>query len=831
MKIIPRLPVFAVICATLLRALPAFAGGGTSILQSQAIASHYYGNDAPWFEANIPFFDCSDPEITEVYYYRWQLWKSHIRDLGEKGYILTEFLNDVSWSIRPWQTLNDATAFHIHEGRWLRDPRYVDDYIHFMYADGGDNRHFSESIADAVYSAYLANGDAAAAIRYLPDMERIYNAWNDHYDASKGLYYIDPLSDATEFSIASIEASGGKWGFSGGQAFRSSINSFMYADALAIGRLAALSGDDAAAHIYTAKAADIKEHVQGDLWNDTMHHFVDRYKADNQYVHYWDFVPGRELEGYSPWYFNLPDDSPKYAEAWSRLAATDGFAGAAGLRTVEPSYQYYMRQYIYEPHTNPPKPECQWNGPAWPFDTTLILGAIANLLDHYTQDIIHPEDYVHLLRQYAHQHYLDGNLDVQEDYNPDTGAVIVGLPRSHHYNHSDFCDLVITGLCGLHPGADNELEIHPLVGSPTAANSIRYFCLENVPYHGHAITILYDADGKHYGRGAGLSVYVDGKLAAAPSPMGKTTVQVGPPIIPAIQPRQVDLAVNCPRRGFPAPSASCNTSAIYQAVDGRVWYYPNVPKFWSTLGSSDPQDWYSIDFGGDRSVSSAKLYFYSDGDKYQPPVNYNVQTWNGADWVNAADAKMAPPQPLGNGENIVTFPPITTSKVRVLFTNRQRAATALVALKIYGGPGQTADDEKTEASRIVDQFQPGDRQSEADHGLTAEDSETGAFHDTAYRDAHGFFAFRMTVNAGTPQILRCIYWGSDAGNRTFDILVDGKLLATQTLNNNKPGEFWRVEYPLPADAVAGKSAIEVRFQAHPGNFAGGLFGCTVLKKM
>jgi hypothetical protein len=48
--------------------------GETSILPHQAIATQCFGNDAPWFEENIPFFECSDPEITQVYYYRWQLY-------------------------------------------------------------------------------------------------------------------------------------------------------------------------------------------------------------------------------------------------------------------------------------------------------------------------------------------------------------------------------------------------------------------------------------------------------------------------------------------------------------------------------------------------------------------------------------------------------------------------------------------------------------------------------------------------------------------------------------------------------------------------------------
>ena len=43
-----------------------------------------------------------------------------------------------------------------------------------------------------------------------------------------------PLLDATEYTISSIDASGGKDGFRGGDSFRPSINAYMYANARAI---------------------------------------------------------------------------------------------------------------------------------------------------------------------------------------------------------------------------------------------------------------------------------------------------------------------------------------------------------------------------------------------------------------------------------------------------------------------------------------------------------------------------------------------------------------------------------------------------------------------
>ena len=676
----------ALLAGVLCAGIPKTIAGqdGTGILPQSSLATCYFGNDAPWYEKNIPFFECSDPDITRIYYYRWQLYKSHLKDLGVRGYMVSEFLDDVGWAWNPYQSLDDATAFHINEGRWLKDNRYMDDYITFMYS-GANDRHFSEAIAAAVYNRYLANGDRSFAVKNLEAMKHFYQLWTNHYDPSKGMYYIEPLIDATEYTIASIDASGGKDGFRGGDAFRPTINSFMFGNAQAISRLAALAGDTNTAEIFAANAATLRDKVQTNLWNEDMQHFIDRLKVDNQFVHYWDFIRSRELAGYVPWTYELPGHDPKYNAAWNHLLSPQEFSGPYGLRTVGPGYEYYLRQYRYETVKGVKRPECQWNGPSWPFDTTLVLTAMANLLNDYAQDVVHADDYVRLLKQYARQHFVDGDLDLQEDYNPDTGKVIVGLPRSNHYNHSGFNDLVISGLAGLRPRADDQLEINPLIpADPAATNAINYFCLENVPYHGQMVTIVYDRDGKHYHKGAGLSVYVNGREVLKPSVLGKKLIPISAPTISATS-HPIDLAVNFTRKGYPVASASTNnvTREIYQAVDGRVWFWPNVRNYWSNIGSSTKTDWFSLNFGEEIQFSSAQLYFYADDKKFKAPAKYALQYWTGEDWAGVPSIHTTPGKPMANGENTIIFRPVTTSKLRILFTNPKSAAIALVEVKVF----------------------------------------------------------------------------------------------------------------------------------------------------
>ena len=658
------------------------ATSGAPVLPESAIAHRWFGNDAAWYANNIPFFDSPDAKLDQIYYYRWKVFRAHIRDVGAQGVVFTEFLPKVGWDRTPYSTLNDSAIFPIYDGRWLRDRSYLNDWISYIWTGGGNDRHFSESLADATWRRLLVDGDARFATRFLPSMEQMYSLWDDHYDFDKHLYWIEPLLDATEYSIASIDASGGKDGFTGGQAFRPSINSYMFANARAISRLAALAGDRAAALRYAAKAADLKQHVEQDLWSPTLDHFIDRYQVDNQYVHYWQPIRGRELVGYTPWTMGLLDGDPRYAIAWQHVLKSDQLRSPFGLRTAEPSYQYYMRQYRYDQATG--QPECQWNGPIWPFQTTQALLGLANLLNTTKQNVITRSDYAALLRQYTDLHYLDGKPDIEEDYDPATGKPIVGLPRSHHYYHSAYDDLIISGLVGIRPRADAVLEVNPLVPrNPGDPNALAWFALEHVPYHGHLVDVVYDRDGSHYHRGAGLQLFVDGRRVAAAPGLTRLTAQVRQAHLPPT-PRNVDLAVHLAGQAFPRPSASVNGSdqqTLIQSIDGRLWFFPEIQQGWTTQGSPHATDWYALDFGKPTAVAASTLFFLDDGKNFAAPQAYTIQYLDHDRWH---DVSRSATKPIANGANADHWPAVTARHFRVrLSASDANRAVRLLEWKLY----------------------------------------------------------------------------------------------------------------------------------------------------
>lgn len=142
-----------------------------------------------------------------------------------------------------------------------------------------------------------------------------------------------------------------------------------------------------------------------------------------------------------------------------------------------------------------------------------------------------------------------------------------------------------------------------------------------------------------------------------------------------------------------------------------------------------------------------------------------------------------------------------------------------------------AEKRRQELERLtVDVVHPGEQQSETDHALAGEDTQTGTYQGRKWRHAGGWFSYQLKVPPDKPVNLVCTWWGSDAGSRTFDISVDGQKLVTERMENNRPGQFYDQAYPLPPELTRGKSRVEVKLQAHPGNLAGGLYGLRIVER-
>jgi len=133
----------------------------------------------------------------------------------------------------------------------------------------------------------------------------------------------------------------------------------------------------------------------------------------------------------------------------------------------------------------------------------------------------------------------------------------------------------------------------------------------------------------------------------------------------------------------------------------------------------------------------------------------------------------------------------------------------------------------------IDLFRIGEMQPERDHKFKEKDTWVEEYRSRKARtaDRGGWFSFEMDVRSPDPLSLSVEYWGGFTGSKTFDILVEGRVIATENITNKAPGKFIDVSYKIPADLMKQKEKIEVQFVPHVGHRAGPVFTVRTIRDL
>jgi hypothetical protein len=445
-----------------------------------------------WLDANAPRFDCPDPVLVETYYYRWWTYRKHLKQTPA-GRIVTEFITDVRHA-GSYNSISCAAGFHLAEGRWLREQAFLDEYTRFWFRmDAGKPEpkfhHYSSWLPWAMWQWSHVAGDTALLIELLDDLVADYAAWEAERLLPTGLFWQYDVRDAMEESISGSRTH---------RNARPTINSYMYGNARAIADIAHRAGRPDVAEQFAAKATALRQRVHATLWDESAQFF----KAQTEGA---GLCAAREAIGFIPWMFDLPDRACD--TAWAQLIDPMGFWAPFGLTTAERRHPRFRSHGVGR---------CEWDGAVWPFATSQTLYGLANVLRRPpSPDVpgttVRTQHFFDAMSVYARAQRRHGAPYVGEYLCEVTGAWLKGEhPRSRYYNHSTFNDLVITGLVGLVPRPDDVLELSPLV----PADAWEWFCLDDVPYRGHRVAVLWDRFGHRFGRGPGLRVVVDGSEVA-----------------------------------------------------------------------------------------------------------------------------------------------------------------------------------------------------------------------------------------------------------------------------------------------------------------------------
>lgn len=672
--------------------LPAFIDK----LQSLESQTFWDNKDWDWYLENIPFFECPDPELTKTYLYRWELVTKHLTyGSPDTGYIFTEFIDRPFWS-GTYGAISCPAGHQLYEVRWLRDAQYAHDYARYWFrTPGAQPRRYSTWLADAIWAVHQVHPDPQGVIELLPDLKANYAGWEqDHFDPALGLFWQTGHDDGMETNINSRQTE--DW-FRGAPGYRPTLNSYLWADAHAIARIADLAGDAETAKTFRSKANELKERMQKKLWDPQREFFfhmnqhadvkeghrVEAQSLTYQSGKYQGSSQGRELIGYVPWQFQLPDAG--FETAWKFLMDPNYFLAPYGPTTVG----RHDPLFVISPHC------CVWSGQSWPYATSQTLKAMAHLLQYYPQSPITRRDYLQLLNTYSLTHRKAGQPYLAEAAHPDTGSWEGhdAYNHSEHYFHSSFNDLIITGLIGLIPRDDDQMELRPL-----APDTWDYFALVDLPYRGHQVSILWDRSGARYGQGAGLQLFVDGQRVAAQATLQPMTARLPVNKVTSRErvttglagsgesKRRVNYAVNNDGGYYPriAGLVAESDQPLSVLIDGNYWYHISPPNRWTSVGIDEREIQLSIDFGTVRPIDRISLYWLDDGPDLPPPVGALLDFWTGSVWQPIKVNQRKPDRPLGRRAQQFHFQTIRTERIRVRFEPSSEKPAGLSEIEVWG---------------------------------------------------------------------------------------------------------------------------------------------------
>jgi hypothetical protein len=547
--------------------------------------------------------------VLRAYFYRICSYRKHIRKThDDRFWIVTEFSPIVPWAGFS-NTISGAAGHHILEGRWFWDaPEFVSDYVRFWYVGGSDDDAVTTSARPQPHIATYTNWIYHATIEYalvwgIHDT-RILQLLNDTLPQAATVFrgvYIDryltnsshnrPSWNTTnrtcwtqDDGYDAMEVSVSGWGC------RPTIASAMWGEAQALVNAATILVNNTGMHMDTNLEHALQEFshwatfsknvIVEQHWNPDIASFAvipppkvsarrPTRKNDPPFNQQCNLsairipdrpVNVRELLAFMPWYYSslLTEQDSKHnitelANQFQFLLETsgeDGFTAPWGLRTVQKNKPCY--NYSWE-HGN-----C-WNGTSWPFETSRVLTAVANLLSGYSDAVIaasgmSPDAFERLFLQYSRQHTKTtaendtahplGSRHIFENVHPDLGywnnrAQMYwrndtdNKDMGDDYNHSTYLDLIFASWIGIRLSAQQGqfpwLVLRPLIQAP-------YFAADRIPYKGRVLSVVYDPSGDHYRKAngrklQGFVVLLEGEIVAQRQDLGPVVIEHEPSVV------------------------------------------------------------------------------------------------------------------------------------------------------------------------------------------------------------------------------------------------------------------------------------------------------------
>lgn len=492
-------------------------------LQGEALLEKQEAAYAAWFE-DIPSFQCSDPLLESVWWYRWYLMRNAYAEPDAGNFRHALFYEGrshkvVKEELHPWghefsQLIPMSTPMHLLEARWKGDGRPCLEAMGSLLDSKDEDGCFRTMMMDkfsfvfpcfgqwAIYQFLLVHDDLAQIRDMLPGLKKnVRGMWALH------------KNDADDLQIVYNHRRTGKeyqpafWYFRGypenardetGYDWLKRVDTsvYLYMNARGMALLCRRAGDEDAAW-FEALQSRLARQILTKMWDEETGFFYGLHHETEEKARV------KCIDGMYPLWAQLTDE--RHLPVLDALCNPEEFATGSGFATVTKRCPAYRPQGGWQGDFIKGRDGCMWNGPSWPYTTCIALDAMA--LQSKAHGHGYDSQFRKFFREYCWQHFRNQSLHepyLVEHYNAETGEM---LSDEVDYNHSYMIDLIIRHVVGLTP-TDTGFEIDPM------DMGLEGYDLDHVMLRGHEIHISYD-------RRTGCRVDVDGETVWKAQTPGK----------------------------------------------------------------------------------------------------------------------------------------------------------------------------------------------------------------------------------------------------------------------------------------------------------------------
>ncbi len=475
-----------------------------------------------WF-AGVPQFACSDPYLTNAYWYRWYGLRLNAIEPGADGPWLAKY-PAVTEGISYFRNLISYSAHvHMRDLRWMHDPAFargsLRNFLDNQKADGSFPGHMFATYRDDSGIMYHADWGRAllavdelhpdAAFRaeaYAPlvrharfyldlrDREKshlfdVVNHWETGQEYMHRYTAVDQTADSGDEMNPRLKGV--------------DVTLYAYGLFVALAEIAREQGNTIEADEWAAHATATEQAILTIMWDADAGMFSDVNAATMERTNVRAavcFYPFISLGlGSDDFLRALREHLTNPAEFWTPYPV--------------PAESAADPLFSAEPFWNGERKNCPWNGRVWPMTNSHVLEALAVTAQAFAPDL--EPAAAHMLTQFVRMMTVDGDAtrpNTYEHYHPygGTASYYRGIDD---YMHSYLIDLIIRFAAGLQPKPDGSLVVHPL------PLDLDHFTLTDAPYRGRMI-------GVRYTRTDGLTVSVNGQDVAHRPDLGPLHVPI-----------------------------------------------------------------------------------------------------------------------------------------------------------------------------------------------------------------------------------------------------------------------------------------------------------------